>query len=87
MPGNGNEGTLYTKVPVEVGTAPLDPIEITLSAGATITGSITVEGDAETPIQMENLQINMFPTEPQNYPWQQQTPKVEKDGTFTVIRT
>ena len=84
MPGNGNEAMLYTKVPVEVGTAPLDPVEITLSRGATITGSITIEGDAETPVQMENLQVNLLPAGPQNYPWQQQTPKVEKDGTFTI---
>ncbi|MGA2601349.1 MAG: carboxypeptidase regulatory-like domain-containing protein [Bryobacteraceae bacterium] len=84
MPSNGIEHMLYTKVPVEVGTTQLDRIEITLSPGATITGSIAVEGDAETPIQIENLQINMFPAEPQNYPWQQGTPKVQKDGTFTI---
>jgi Carboxypeptidase regulatory-like domain len=84
MPSNGNETMMYTKIPVEVGSAPMDQIEITLSQGATITGSITVDGDAETPVQMENLQINLFPGEPQNYPWQQQMPKVQKDGTFTI---
>jgi hypothetical protein len=71
----------YAETSIDVGTAPMEPVEMELASSPTLTGSITVDRDSN--VAMENLQINLNPVEFQ-YAAQPQNVKVQKDGTFVI---
>jgi hypothetical protein len=77
------EGIFYfAKVPVEVGDAPLDPIEVALTPAPQISGIISIEGD--TKVAMSSLRVMMNPLE--NRPMMGPPPQaeVQSDGTFVI---
>jgi hypothetical protein len=76
------EGRSYfAKASVEVGAVPLDPIDLTLAAAPSISGSITIEGDTKMP--MNNVHFSMNPLDNQSMMGAggHQT-EVQNDGTF-----
>jgi hypothetical protein len=77
------EGRSYFgKVSVEVGTAPLDPIDMVLAAASVVSGSISIESDAKVP--MNNLRVMMSPLEGRPMMGPPPQAEVQTDGTFTV---
>ena len=80
--GDGLARSYFAKVPVEVGDAPLDPIELTLAPTPTLSGTISVEGD--TKPSMNNVEVVMNPIE--GRPMMHQPPQghVQSDGTFVI---
>lgn len=77
------EGRSYfAKVSVEVGAAPLDPIELVLAAAPAISGSLSIEGDT-TKTPMNNLRVMMNPIEGGRGMIGPPPPaEVQSDGTF-----
>lgn len=75
------EHTLYAQRALEIGSTPPDPIEIVLSSGSEMKG--TVEFDSPDRPPLDNIQIFLHPVETDFY-----TPQphgnVHKDGTFTL---
>jgi hypothetical protein len=71
----------YASAPVEVGGAPLEPIDLTLAPAPAISGSISIEGDAKVP--MNNVHLSMNPLNSQAMRGPQQT-EVQSDGTFIL---
>ena len=70
------------KASVQVGDAPLDPIELTLAAAPTVSGTISIEGDTNLP--MTNGDVLMSPID--GRPMRQRPPQghVQSDGTFVI---
>jgi len=68
---------------VEVGAAPLDPIELALAAAPAISGSISIEGDTpKTP--RNNMQVMMNAIEVRAMMGPQPQTGVQSDGTFIL---
>jgi hypothetical protein len=78
------EGRSYFgKASVEVGAAPLDPIELTLAVAPSISGSISIEGD--TPKTPQNImQVMMNPIEVRAMMGTTPQAEVQSDGTFIL---
>jgi hypothetical protein len=77
------EGRSYfAKVSVEVGAAPPEPVDLTVAAAPSISGSISVEGDAKVPFN--SMRVMMNPLD--GRPMMQQPPQaeVQSDGTFIL---
>jgi hypothetical protein len=70
------------KASVEVGDAPIDPIELILAPAPTISGTISIEGDPNLP--MTNGDVLMNPID--GRPMRQRPPQghVQSDGTFVI---
>ena len=77
----GDGRSYFAKSSAEVGAAPLDPIDLILAAGPTISGSVTMEGDVSVPIN--NIHVSMNPLGDQSMIPPQQT-EVQNDGTFAL---
>lgn len=78
----GEGPAYYAKASVEVGDAPLEPIELTLAEPPTVSGSISMEGDAKVPIN--SIQIMMNPVDGRPMMGPPQPTHVQDDGTFAV---
>lgn len=77
------EGIFYfAKVPVEVGDAPLDPIEVALTPAAQISGSISIEGDTKVPFN--SMRVTMNPLEGGPGPGFPAQAEVQSDGSFVL---
>jgi hypothetical protein len=77
------EGISYfAKVPVEVGDAPLDPIEVALTAAPQISGSISIEGDTKVPFN--SMRVTMNPLEGGPMPGPPAQAEVQSDGSFVL---
>jgi hypothetical protein len=50
----------YARVPVEVGAAKIDPVDVALAAAPSLSGTISAEGDAKIP---NNLRVVLNPLE------------------------
>jgi len=72
----------FAKASVEVGDAPLDPIELTLAPAPTVSGTILIEGDTNLPMTNGDLAMNPI----DGRPMMQRPPqaKVQSDGTFII---
>lgn len=66
---------------VEVGAAPLDPLEIPLQSGADLKGSVQFDSDDHPPL--ENGQISLAPMDGPLFMPQPQT-QLDKDGAFAL---
>ena len=76
------EGPFYfAKVSVEVGEAPLDPIDVTLVSAPAVSGSISVE--SETKVSTNNVRLMMNPVEGMLMIGPPPQTEVKSDGTFT----
>lgn len=80
--GDGLGRSYFAKVPVEVGAAPLDPIELTLSPAPTISGTISIEGDTDPAMTTWDVVMNSIGGQPMI----KQPPQghVQSDGTFVI---
>jgi len=77
------EGIFYfAKVPVEVADAPLDPIEVALTAAPQISGSISIEGDTKVPFN--SMRVTMNPLEGGPMPGPPAQAEVQSDGSFVL---
>ena len=70
----------FAKLPVDVGAAPLDPIDVTLAAAPEISGSISIEGAGKMPLNIAH--VRMAPLDRQ--PMQPPAAQVQSDGTFVL---
>jgi hypothetical protein len=80
--GSGDSNTYFAKVPVEVGTAPLEPIEVALAPAPAISGTISIEGDVKVP--MNNLRVMVQPLDRRPLMRPPPQAEVQSDGTFTL---
>jgi hypothetical protein len=80
--GDGLGRSYFAKVPVEVGDAPLDPIELTLAPAPTVSGTISIEGDTDPAMTTGDVLMNPI----DGRPMMQQPPQghVQSDGTFVI---
>lgn len=78
-----NEHRLCTaQRPMEIGTAPPDPLEIALECGAELKGSVQFDSDDQPAAALENQQITLLPLEGPSFMLQPHT-QTDKDGAFT----
>ncbi|HLJ49939.1 MAG TPA: carboxypeptidase-like regulatory domain-containing protein [Bryobacteraceae bacterium] len=71
----------YARVPVEVGSEPLDPIDVPLSVAPSLSGSIQVEGDLK--VSFDSLRL-MFVSRDFWHNNPQPNVKVNSDGSFVI---
>ncbi len=72
----------FAKASVEVGTGPVDPIDLTLAAAPSVSGSISIEGEIKTPVN--NARVVMNPLESQMMMGQPPQVEVQSDGSFVI---
>src|SRR5205807_9034322 len=68
----------YARVPMEIGTAQPEPVEVMLQPAMTLTGTIAMEG--EQKVALESLRVILNSLEP-HLGWPQPSAQVQKDGT------
>jgi hypothetical protein len=73
--------SFYAQRRVEIGTAPPDPIEVSLASGAELKGSVQFDSGDHPPLQ--NAQVFLAPVEPRAFTPQPHA-QINKDGTFTL---
>jgi hypothetical protein len=78
-PGDGRSD--YASASVEVGAAPLDPIDLTLTPAPAVSGSISIQGD--TKIQLNSVRVMMNPSDVRQMIAPPPQAEVQSDGTFT----
>jgi hypothetical protein len=78
----GDGPSYFAKVPVEVGGAPLEPIDLTLAAAPAISGTISFEGDTKVP--MNSLRVMVGPLDGGPMMGRQAEAEVQSDGTFIL---
>ena len=74
--------SFFAKTSVEVGDAPLDPIELTLAPAPTVSGTISIEGDTNLP--MTSGEIGMSPIDGRQLMQRPPQSKLQTDGTFVI---
>jgi len=74
--------SFFARASVEAGVAPMDPIELTLAAAPTVSGSISVEGDAK--MQLSSIQVMLNPSDVTPMMGPPPRAEVQSDGTFTL---
>jgi hypothetical protein len=79
-PGDGRSD--YASASVEVGAAPLDPIDLTLTPAPAVSGSISIEG--ETKIQLNSIRVMMNPSDIRQMIAPPPQAEVQSDGTFAL---
>ena len=75
-----NGTTLFAQVSVEVGEKPIEPLQVALDPTATLSGTVSIEGDVK--VLMSNWHVQMQPLD--RRPIMPQPPDVKSDGTFTL---
>ena len=77
-----NGTTLFAQVSVEVGEKPIEPLQVALDPTATLSGTVSIEGDVK--VLMSNWHVQMQPLD--RRPIMPQPPQgdVKSDGTFTL---
>ncbi len=81
--GEDTETPQFAALPVSVNGSDMDDVVVVLSAGATITGTVTfLPGAAQTP-DITNIRIGAPATDQGNF-GPQPNARVAKDGTFTL---
>ncbi len=83
MNGGSNEPRMIARIPLDVGTADIDDVTITLSPGFTLNGKVTIEGPANGNSTPTNMRVSIRPDPliPQLMP---PPVSVAADGTFTI---
>jgi len=76
--------TVFAQVPVAVGEAALEPMEVTLSPAPAISGAISIEGEGKFKLEMTNFRVSMQPLEYRQGMIHPPQAEVKSDGTFTV---
>jgi len=71
----------YAERTVEIGNSPPEPIELSLSAGVDLKGSVQFDADDHPPL--ENAQLFLAPVGANRY-MSQPRADINKDGTFTL---
>jgi hypothetical protein len=80
--GSTAEGQSYSaRIPVEVGSTAPEPIDVLLSPGPQITGTVAIEGDAKAP-PVNTMRVMLEALEEQFLPPPQA--EVKSDGSFTL---
>jgi len=74
--------SFFAKASVDVGAAPMDPIDLTLAAAPTVSGSVSIEGDAK--MQLNSIQVMMNPSDVVPMLGPPPRAEVQSDGTFTL---
>ena len=69
----------FAKVPVEVGSEPLEPIDLTLALAPAISGSVSIEGDRP----QSGVHLGFYPSDPRGMRGPAPQAEVQPDGTFT----
>jgi len=77
----GNGPVYQAQLPVQIGTAPPDPIRLVLTAASAMSGTVEVEGD--NPPALERLRVTLEPLGNLFFAQQPQA-QVDKDGSFTL---
>jgi Carboxypeptidase regulatory-like domain len=78
-----SEGQSYfARVPIEVGSTSPEPIEVLLSPGPQITGTLAIEGDTKAPVNTMRVMLN--PLEDQYLGGPPPQGEVKSDGSFTL---
>jgi hypothetical protein len=72
----------FAKIPVQVGTSPPDPIELLLSAGTRLAGSLVIDGDAQQPPNPNPIHVMLNPASNQPMFGPPPGAEVKTDGTF-----
>jgi len=81
------EGRSYFgKVSVEVGATPLEPIDLVLAAAPSISGSISIEGQA-TNAPANNMRVMMYPVDGRGMMGPPPQAEVHSDGRSPSIRS
>lgn len=79
---SNREGRLFAaEQPVQIGSAPPDPVSITLQSGVDLKGGVQFDSDEHPPL--ENGQISLTPMDEPMFTRQLQA-QVDKDGAFTL---
>jgi Carboxypeptidase regulatory-like domain len=78
----GDGHSHFALVPVEVGTTPLEPVDMVLTAGAAISGTISIEGDVKVAMNSMHVMVQSLDPWPMGAPPPQA--EVHSDGTFTL---
>jgi hypothetical protein len=82
--GTAGNQSYFAKIPVAVGASAPDPIELQLSPGSQITGTLVIEGDAKQPPNPSPMHVMLNPAG--NQPMFRPPPQgeVKSDGTFVL---
>ena len=75
-------GTVFARVPVEVGQEPLARIDVALNPAPALSGTVFVEGDAKLPAGQ--VRVIMQPLDYRSGMFQAAPAEVKSDGTFTI---
>ena len=70
----------YTKAPLEIGSAPPDPLELALAQLPAINGAIRIDGDS--PIPLQQMQVSLLPLQPPPMRMPPPNTQVKEDGSF-----
>jgi len=82
--GTAGNQPYFAKIPVEVGTSAPDPIELQLSPGSQIPGTLVIEGDAKQPPNPNPIRVMLNPAGNQRMFGAQPQAEVKSDGAFVL---
>jgi hypothetical protein len=77
----GGGRVFQARMPIQVGSAPPDPVTLTLDPVPDLSGTLEIEGDNPQPL--EAIQVFLSPLDVL-MSWQQPQAKVDRDGRFTL---
>ena len=80
--GQVEGGAVFARVPVDVGDAPIARIDVALSPVPSLSGTISVEGDAK--LQPGQARVAFQPLDRRAGMFQASPAEVKSDGTFTI---
>jgi len=81
LSGGGGAHEAYAQRTIEIGAAPPEPVDLVLSTGVELKGSVQFDTDEHPSPQ--NAQIFLMPVRPDHFQPQPHA-EVNKDGTFTL---
>jgi hypothetical protein len=79
--GANEERAFFARIPIEIGDRAPAPIDVLLSPGPQITGTVAIEGDGKAP-PGNTMRVMLDPLEDQFLPSPQA--EVKSDGSFTL---
>ena len=80
--GTAGKQSYFARVPVEVGASPPDPVELLLSPGVQISGTLVIEADDKQPPNPNPVRIMLNPLGSQMFFGPSPQAEVNTDGTF-----